>query len=127
MPNGYEGSRVKSSPAEVTAVSGEGAAGVSLVVGGYVCGGVVMSATSNGVAGKAPGATPSPASYHYTSSTSLLTAAASKPVPPPTLPKYTSGSPATYRLAGLERLANRQRLFEQPDAAPAVSLLVFYI
>jgi len=68
------------------------------------------------VAGK-PAA--SPASYHYTSSTSLLTGA--KPTPPPTLPKYTastSPAPGGYRLAGLERLANRQRLFDQgaPDA-----------
>ncbi|XP_075216307.1 septin 7-like protein pnut isoform X2 [Lycorma delicatula] len=56
----------------------------------------------------------SPASYHYTSSTSLLAATANaKPSPPPTLPKYTSGSPASYRLASLDRLANRQRLFEQ--------------
>lgn len=72
-----------------------------------------INGTSNGsVPNKTP-TTVSPASYHYTSSTSLLNAS-TKPVPPPTLPKYSSGSPATYRLASLERLANRQRLFEQP-------------
>ncbi|XP_054277470.1 septin-7-like isoform X3 [Macrosteles quadrilineatus] len=68
--------------------------------------------SANGVAGK-PATTP--ASYHYTSSSSLL--AASTKTPPPTLPKYTAASPGTYRLAGLERLANRQRLFDQPDSA----------
>ncbi|XP_046661513.1 septin-7-like isoform X9 [Homalodisca vitripennis] len=74
-----------------------------------------MSATSNGVPGKPAVSAATPASYHYTSSTSLL-AAASKPTPPPTLPKYSTGSPASYRLAGLERLANRQRLFDQPTS-----------
>lgn len=78
-----------------------------------------MSATSNGVPAKPAVSAANPASYHYTSSTSLLTAASNKPTPPPTLPKYNSGSPS-YRLTGLERLANRQRLYDQPD--PTVSL-----
>ncbi|XP_039278244.1 septin-7 isoform X17 [Nilaparvata lugens] len=78
--------------------------------------------------GGVPAAKPaaSPASYHYTSSASLLAAAAApKPnPPPPTLPKYTTGSlssasSATYRLASLDRLANRQRLFEQNSTAAA--------
>lgn len=67
--------------------------------------------TSNGIV---PKTTASPASYHYTSSTSLLTAS-TKPVPPPTLPKYTSGSPATFR-SGLDRLANRQKVFDQASS-----------
>ncbi|XP_050537537.1 septin-7 isoform X2 [Daktulosphaira vitifoliae] len=37
-----------------------------------------------------------------------------KPTPPPTLPKsYTPSAAAAYRLASMERLAQRQRLFEQ--------------
>lgn len=72
-----------------------------------------------------------PSSYAYTSSGSLLgRGAAARPVPPPTLPKYSgsfsAGSTATalrerdrdgtggsHRLASLERLALRQRIIEQ--------------
>lgn len=54
----------------------------------------------------------SPGSYMYTSSASLLT----QREKPPILPKYqgyTSASAgASYRLASLDRLANRQKLFE---------------
>lgn len=83
-----------------------------------------MSATSNGVPAKPAVSAANPASYHYTSSTSLLTAASNKPTPPPTLPKYNSGSPS-YRLTGLERLANRQRLYDQPDPTVSSRLCTF--
>ncbi|RZF40612.1 hypothetical protein LSTR_LSTR007495 [Laodelphax striatellus] len=83
------------------------------------------AALSNGGVPAKPAA--SPASYHYTSSASLLAAAAApKPSPPPTLPKYSASSgltssSATYRLASLDRLANRQRLFEQNSTAAAAA------
>lgn len=53
----------------------------------------------------------------YTSSSSLLRSstgekALPRAVPPPTLPKYTGGS-SSYRLASLDRLAHRQRQFDQ--------------
>ncbi|GBP21993.1 hypothetical protein EVAR_18634_1 [Eumeta japonica] len=70
-----------------------------------------------------------PSSYAYTSSGSLLGRGASvRPVPPPTLPKYSGsfsagstglrerdreGSGGSHRLASLERLALRQRIIEQ--------------
>lgn len=42
-----------------------------------------------------------------------------KPTPPPTLPKsYTPNAAAAYRLASMERLAQRQRIFEQGGPAP---------
>lgn len=84
----------------------------------------------------------SPSSYLYTSSSSLLKGTSAKPVPPPTLPKYATGgltpavsltssatsaatsssSASTYRLASLDRLAQRQRLFEAaPSAASAAA------
>ncbi|KAJ9581836.1 hypothetical protein L9F63_003905 [Diploptera punctata] len=49
----------------------------------------------------------------YTSSSSLLRSEKALPraVPPPTLPKYTAGS-SSFRLASLDRLAHRQRQFE---------------
>lgn len=71
-----------------------------------------------------------PSSYAYTSSGSLLgRGAAARPVPPPTLPKYSGsfsagsttgvrerdreGTGGSHRLASLERLALRQRIIEQ--------------
>ncbi|XP_060835861.1 septin-7 isoform X2 [Rhopalosiphum padi] len=45
-----------------------------------------------------------------------------KPTPPPTLPKsYTPSAAAAYRLASMERLAQRQRIFEQGGPAPPSS------
>lgn len=42
-----------------------------------------------------------------------------KPTPPPTLPKsYTPSAAAAYRLASMERLAQRQRIFEQGGPPP---------
>lgn len=42
-----------------------------------------------------------------------------KPTPPPTLPKsYTPSAAAAYRLASMERLAQRQRIFEQGGTPP---------
>ncbi|CAB3239900.1 unnamed protein product [Arctia plantaginis] len=71
-----------------------------------------------------------PSSYAYTSSGSLLgRSGAARPVPPPTLPKYSGsfsagstsglrdrdreGTGGSHRLASLERLALRQRIIEQ--------------
>lgn len=69
-----------------------------------------------------------PASYAYTSTGSLLGRGGSaRPVPPPTLPKYSGsfsaggglrererdGAGGSHRLASLERLALRQRIIEQ--------------
>lgn len=78
---------------------------------------------------KSPGSKPSgmsiltsaPGSYAYTSSSSLLRSHDSGKgrgiaVPPPTLPKYV-GSTTGYRLASLERLANRQRLYEHQNGS----------
>jgi len=45
-----------------------------------------------------------------------------KPTPPPTLPKsYTPSAAAAYRLASMERLAQRQRIFEQGGPPPPSS------
>lgn len=45
--------------------------------------------------------------------------AVAKPTPPPTLPKsYTPSAAAAYRLASMERLAQRQRIFEQGGPPP---------
>ncbi|CAG4979099.1 unnamed protein product [Parnassius apollo] len=73
-----------------------------------------------------------PSSYAYTSSGSLLGRGSARPVPPPTLPKYSGsfsagstlsstglrerdreGTGGSHRLASLERLALRQRIIEQ--------------
>lgn len=72
-----------------------------------------------------------PSSYAYTSTGSLLgRGGAARPVPPPTLPKYSgsfsagsstsglrerdiTGTGGSHRLASLERLALRQRIIEQ--------------
>ncbi|CAH2050306.1 unnamed protein product, partial [Iphiclides podalirius] len=91
-----------------------------------------------------------PGGYAYTSSGSLLGRGAARPVPPPTLPKYSGsfsagsasstglrerdreGAGGSHRLASLERLALRQRIIEQssnnqvsattaPNTAPANS------
>lgn len=71
-----------------------------------------------------------PSSYAYTSTGSLLgRGGTARPVPPPTLPKYSGsfsagsttglrdrdreGTGGSHRLASLERLALRQRIIEQ--------------
>ncbi|XP_069674008.1 septin-7 isoform X4 [Periplaneta americana] len=59
-----------------------------------------------------------PGSYMYTSSSSLLRSSSGekalpRAVPPPTLPKYAAGGTPSFRLASLDRLAHRQRQFEQ--------------
>lgn len=72
-----------------------------------------------------------PSSYAYTSSGSLLgRGGTARPVPPPTLPKYSGsfsagsittglrerereGAGGSHRLASLEKLALRQRIIEQ--------------
>ena len=78
------------------------------------------SANPNGTAGVKVASSPrtagnglsSPGSYMYTSSASLLT----QREKPPVLPKYhgytSSSAGASYRLASLDRLANRQKLFD---------------
>ncbi|KAF4522271.1 hypothetical protein B566_EDAN011967 [Ephemera danica] len=85
--------------------------------------------------GKSAGSKPSgmsilsSSSYAYTSGSSLLRSShdssSSKgrgiAVPPPTLPKYVAGSTTGYRLASLERLANRQRLYEQQNGTSITS------
>jgi len=49
-------------------------------------------------------------------------AGVAKPTPPPTLPKsYTPSAAAAYRLASMERLAQRQRIFEQGGPPPPSS------
>ncbi|KAK7872263.1 hypothetical protein R5R35_012116 [Gryllus longicercus] len=78
-----------------------------------------MSSPSTRVGGAPGGAvTATPGSYMYTSSSGLLRGTAggekvalARAVPPPTLPKYTSSG--SFRLASLDRLAHRQRLFDQ--------------
>ncbi|CAG9132281.1 unnamed protein product [Plutella xylostella] len=77
-----------------------------------------------------------PSSYAYTSSGSLLGRGAARPVPPPTLPKYSGsfsagstglrerereGAGGSHRLASLERLALRQRIIEQSSNNQVVS------
>lgn len=98
-----------------------------------VNGGAVNSTTGalNGI-GAAPRTATlgTPSSYAYTSSGSLLgRSGTARPVPPPTLPKYSGsfsagsttglrerdreGTGGSHRLASLERLALRQRIIEQ--------------
>lgn len=76
----------------------------------------VMADTNGKAASKTSSIlTSAPSSYAYTSSASLLRGDGAKgrgiAVPPPTLPKY-AGASSGYRLASLERLANRQRLYD---------------
>jgi hypothetical protein len=72
-------------------------------------------ATSNGsCVGTAISAAATPGSYMYTSSSGLLRS--SRAVPPPTLPKY-SGVSSSFRLASLDRLAHRQRQFDQQQGS----------
>lgn len=80
-----------------------------------------------------------PSSYAYTSSGSLLGRGGSaRPVPPPTLPKYSGsfsagsstgvrerdreGTGGSHRLASLERLALRQRIIEQSSNNQVISV-----
>jgi hypothetical protein len=98
------------------------------VNGGAVNG---TNGTLNGI-GSAPRTATlgTPSSYAYTSTGSLLGRGGSaRPVPPPTLPKYSGsfsagsttglrerdreGTGGSHRLASLERLALRQRIIEQ--------------
>lgn len=82
-----------------------------------------------------------PSSYAYTSSGSLLGRGGSaRPVPPPTLPKYSGsfsagsttglrerdreGTGGSHRLASLERLALRQRIIEQSSNNQVASILL---
>lgn len=87
----------------------------SVVTSNGSCGGV--SANPRGGSGATISASVTPGSYLYTSSSSLLRSstgekALPRAVPPPTLPKYTGGS-SSFRLASLDRLAHRQRQFDQ--------------
>jgi hypothetical protein len=84
-------------------------------------------ATSNGncVGSAAISAAATPGSYMYTSSSGLLRSsmgdkAVARAVPPPTLPKY-SGASSSFRLASLDRLAHRQRQFDQQQQGSGVS------
>jgi len=78
--------------------------------------------TSNGsCVGTAISAAATPGSYMYTSSSGLLRSsvgdkALPRAVPPPTLPKYT-GTSSSFRLASLDRLAHRQRQFDQQQGS----------
>ena len=79
--------------------------------------------TSNGISSPSPRSSISsatPGSYLYTSSSSLLRSEKALPraVPPPTLPKYAAGG-GSYRLASLDRLAHRQRQFDQQGTGVA--------
>lgn len=77
-----------------------------------------MADTNGKSASKTSSILTAPSSYAYTSSASLLRGDGVKgrgiAVPPPTLPKY-AGVSSGYRLASLERLANRQRLYEHTN------------
>jgi hypothetical protein len=92
----------------------------SVVTSNGSCGG--MSApTSRGGGGTSISPAATPGSYMYTSSSSLLRSstgekAVPRAVPPPTLPKYTGGS-SSFRLASLDRLAHRQRQFDQQQGS----------
>lgn len=97
-----------------------------------VSGGAVNGANGIGAAPRTA-TLGTPSSYAYTSSGSLLgRGGTARPVPPPTLPKYSGsfsagstngsgglrerdreGTGGSHRLASLERLALRQRIIEQ--------------
>lgn len=84
------------------------------------CGGIA-SPNARGGGGITISSATTPGSYMYTSSSSLLRSstgekALPRAVPPPTLPKFTGGS-STYRLASLDRLAHRQRQFDQQQGS----------
>jgi hypothetical protein len=88
----------------------------SVVTSNGSCGGI-SSPSARGSGGTTISSAATPGSYMYTSSSSLLRSstgekALPRAVPPPTLPKYTGGS-SSYRLASLDRLAHRQRQFDQ--------------
>lgn len=97
----------------------------SVVTSNGSCGGI-SSPSARGGGSTTISSAATPGSYMYTSSSSLLRSstgekALPRAVPPPTLPKYTGGS-SSYRLASLDRLAHRQRQFDQQagggNAAP---------
>jgi hypothetical protein len=91
----------------------------SVVTSNGSCGGM-SSPSARGGGGTTISSAATPGSYMYTSSSSLLRSstgekALPRAVPPPTLPKYTGGS--SYRLASLDRLAHRQRQFDQQQGS----------
>jgi hypothetical protein len=92
----------------------------SVVTSNGSCGGI-SAPTPRGGGGTAISPAATPGSYMYTSSSSLLRSstgekAVPRAVPPPTLPKYTGGS-SSFRLASLDRLAHRQRQFDQQQGS----------
>lgn len=92
----------------------------SVVTSNGSCGGIA-SANARGGGGVAISSATTPGSYMYTSSSSLLRSSTGektlpRAVPPPTLPKFTGGS-SSYRLASLDRLAYRQRQFDQQQGS----------
>jgi septin 7 len=92
----------------------------SVVTSNGSCGGIA-SANARGGGGITISSATTPGSYMYTSSSSLLRSSTGektlpRAVPPPTLPKFTGGS-STYRLASLDRLAHRQRQFDQQQGS----------
>lgn len=94
----------------------------SVVTSNGSCGGISTPSARGGGSTTISSAT-TPGSYMYTSSSSLLRSstgekALPRAVPPPTLPKFTGGS-SSYRLASLERLAHRQRQFDQQQGTVA--------
>lgn len=96
----------------------------SVVTSNGSCGGI-STPTPRGGGGTTISAAATPGSYMYTSSSSLLRSstgekAVPRAVPPPTLPKYTGGS-SSFRLASLDRLAHRQRQFDQQQGSPVTT------
>jgi len=94
--------------------------GTSVVTSNGSCGGIA-SPNARGGGGITISSATTPGSYMYTSSSSLLRSstgekALPRAVPPPTLPKFTGGS-SSYRLASLDRLAHRQRQFDQQQGS----------
>lgn len=92
----------------------------SVVTSNGSCGGIA-SPNARGGGGITISSATTPGSYMYTSSSSLLRSstgekALPRAVPPPTLPKFTGGS-SSYRLASLDRLAHRQRQFDQQQGS----------
>jgi hypothetical protein len=92
----------------------------SVVTSNGSCGGI-STPNPRGGGGTTISAAATPGSYMYTSSSSLLRSstgekAVPRAVPPPTLPKYTGGS-SSFRLASLDRLAHRQRQFDQQQGS----------
>jgi hypothetical protein len=102
--------------------TGSSSGSSSAVTSNGSCGGVSAPPTrGGGGGGNTISVAATPGSYMYTSSSSLLRSstaekAVPRAVPPPTLPKYTAGS-SSFRLASLDRLAHRQRQFDQQQGS----------